>query len=373
MSVPRNSLATVAAMAESAPATTADDLLQALRRIDAALAGEPGNAVVALVEEVRRLTGSELVMFTLVEEIDGELHQHAVWVSASEDNAVAIAPGDHWRWDESACIQMLRDHTNYTPDFVADHPGHALATRLGIKGFLSVPVLAPAGDRVSGVLCAVDSRGVVIPDDALAVVRVLTAGAVAPLLRAWGAQDSEASLRASGDAAYDLVSDLRRTQDQVGNSLAVALGWLHVLAEDESLGPAASGARAALRRLEGAQVAVASLLRDVHAAAIGTVGRLPVDLVAEVRVAFGPAAGGLTGEVWVLANRVRLSDFLRAAGGSLMAEVVVRGEVALVPFAPGAAITTASLLALDTSGGRVADAGGRPAAAWPRTTPVARP
>ncbi len=357
-------------MSGSARRHTGEDLLAAVQRLDSVLAQDPDRAVDVLVEEVRRLTGTEFVMFTMVEEIDGVLSQHATRVSVSEDNAVDIAAGDHWRWADSACIRMLREGVTYTPDFQADHPDHALAARLGIRGFLSVPVLGATGDHVAAVLCSVDSRGVVIPDDVLALVRVLTASAVAPLVRAWGARAADADERASADAAVEVAAQVRRGQDEVGNSLAVAMGWLEVLAEDG----ASPGAGTALRRLAGVEGSVTDVLRRVHDAGVGRSAHRPVDLAATLREAIG-ADVTVTGadEAWVLAHRTHLSDFLTGAAGSLAHEVVVTDDAVVVPLVGDAALTTAALLVMDASGGQIAEHERRAAVAWARTAQVAVP
>ena len=352
--------------------------LAALLRVDECLVRAPEEVLPVLVDEVLRITGGELAMFTTMEAVAGELRQRVEYVSRREDSAVAISPGNHWPWVQSACAEMLASGTQYLRDFQVDRPGHRWAELLNLRGFLSIPVMDPSGTQVVAGVCAADSQPMELDDEVLAVVRMLTTAATAPLLGSISREEGRRTALRVDASALGMLELVRRAQDEIGNSMGVAVGRIRLAADAHDAGYDRGDRQqhldAALKRLERLTTSLATTFWEMREAAVTGAVLTPVELTAAVAGAGrGPTLRAPYGqEVWALAQEHRLLRVIQEVGGSLTGEVVCRDGLVILPVTSGAALTTTSLLDLEASGGRVTQHGRLPALGWAATTGIVR-
>ncbi len=189
--------------------------------------------------------------------------------------------------------------------------------------------------------------------------------------RALETRESEALARQvrADSALLETLAEVRSAQDQVGNSIAVVLGWLRMIASpktDEAVG----GIQIAIRRLEETQAIVAALLRRTTEAAIAEHASDPVNVSAILREGDRerdehPAADS---DQWVLANRTHLVTFLTHAADIVDPEPVLADESWSLALRGPGLLTTALLTGLAASGGSLATDVSGQSVQWRRTS-----
>ncbi len=350
------------------------DRLAALLRVEEAVRVDPEHALDVLLDEVRGLTGADCAMVAVLEDVDGHLHQSVVASSTGEPPGIALRPGEHWPWDESGCLVLRDEGRDHARDLRALRPDHERSADLGLRGFVSLPVASADGRRVVASMCVLDTEPLDLAEEDLGVLRVLTRVATGPLRERLARTEAEQVAQRAHTATREVLAGVRRAQDELGNGLGVALGRLRLAADPEAHGVAEHVA-AAVSRLESLSAAGSPALRDLRSAALDGAVRAPVDLAAAVRRVTPlarplDAAGARQVETWVLADPQRLDAVLAVVGPHLGGDALPADGFAVVPLHDRAPLTTAVLLDLDASGGRVVDASGRHALAWPSTAPV---
>jgi hypothetical protein len=224
-------------------------------------------------------------------------------------------------------------------------------------------VLLGPDDHVAAIICGLDHGSGPIDEDRLAFARLLAESGAAMIAHEVSRQDVEDGTRRSDALLLETLEFVRSSQDQVGNSLAVVLGWLRLVSGPKNDGPL-GGIQVAIRRLEEAQATVAELLRRTTEAALQEHASDPVnvsDLLRELgrRTDDGP-------DIWIRGNRTFLSGFLTAAGAAISREAVLTPRAWTLPFRDAGLLTTSLVLSLIASGGRLTTIGPAQAAEWPR-------
>ena len=229
---------------------------------------------------------------------------------------------------------------------------------------LQFPVASVDGPFTAGSVWLADPEGQALSDEGLAEVDVLATAASAFVLREAAVRARQRHAAQADPALMETLQAVRRAEDQVGNSIAVVLGWLRMWSQGAGDAPL-GGVQIAIRRLEEVQGVIADLLRTTAAGAIKEHARDIVSIAAALREAgLDDLARGE--DVLVLGNRGHLTDFLITAGPSLATTAVVTPDAWLVPFDRPDQLSSASMLSLQASGGTMAMHQRGQAAAWER-------
>ena len=356
-------------------------MLGATRRIQSALLADFETAIEAVLGEIRDLTGFEAVMLTLLSDRAGVPTQRAAMISIDPSSTLPLDTVQEWDWADGLCARMLAAGLTYTPGFTDAFPGHPVAMQLSVRGYLSLPVRADADGRVVATLCAMNSRDVAVSEDALSFSTFLAAAASALVTRELARREAAVAAERIDAALLGTLQSVREAQDQVGNSIAVVLGWLRLLGSGDADGTGAPGGiQIATRRLEEAQTSIAELLRRTAATALHDYATDRVNASAVLRDLGDPFANANADpdpdpdpdprDVWVLANRTYLSAFLALAAHGLGGRPLVAGDAWLVPFVDAGLLTTSSLLTLNASGGSIVGHAAGQAARWPLAPPA---
>jgi hypothetical protein len=331
--------------------------------------------VSSLLDEIRSRSGSDVAFLTVLHESHGHQAERVALISAapSGDLGLPIAIGLEWPWHEGASSALLSVDLTYTPAFTARFPDSRFLAGSRITGVFAFPILAASDDRVIATVTAVSTRDGHLGADVVEHLALLAAAASASVIRDVARTEAEATAAHVDADLMRTLEDVRASQDQVGNSIAVVLGWLRMLADSGSSTTAPGGIQIAIRRLEEAQSSIGELLRRtsvgalrdhandlVNASAVAqSVGRLPSNEV-------GP-------DVWIRANATHLATFLADSAAALDPDAIIAPDAWLVPFLEPGLITTSSLLTLHASGGSVVSHGGRQTARWVRAVPPVTP
>lgn len=360
--------------------TSSRDRLEALLRLEATVRRDPSEALHSLLEEVRRLTGADCAMLAVLEDVGGDLHQSVLASASGPESRIRLTDGEHWPWGESGCIVLRGEGRVHARDFGAEHPGHRRAADLSLRGFVSLPVTSADGSRVVASMCVLDTDPLDLDEECLGLLRLLTGVATGPLREQLARDEVRSTEERSRAATKEVLSGVRRAQDELGNGLAVALGRLRLATDPESPG-ADEHVVAALSRLERLSAAGAPALRDLRTAALDGALLTPVDL--RDALARGRPEDGTRGAdegrgiaaadqpaAWALGDPGRIAGVLATVGDALEGSLVTTPELVLLPLRDPSVLTTELLLDLEASGGRVAEHSGTPALAWVATTPV---
>jgi hypothetical protein len=177
-------------------------------------------------------------------------------------------------------------------------------------------------------------------------------------------EDVRVRVERSDAALLETLAQVRAAQDEVGNSIAVVLGWLRMMPA-----PAADGTRGgiqiAIRRLEETQATVATLLRRTAETALAEHASDPVNITAILR-GLGHAVGDAS-DAWVLANRTHLATFLTMSADIVDHEPACTPETWSLPLRGPGLLTTTLLTALTASGGSLATHATAQSVQWRRT------
>ncbi|MBK9740843.1 MAG: hypothetical protein IPO93_15405 [Actinobacteria bacterium] len=329
-----------------------------------------GLSLAGILDEIRAVTGSQLVLLTVLDERDGVTLERVTALSGAADQPFPLTLDTEWPWADGASCAMLEAATTSTPDFRAQFPTSTFLAGHRLAGYLSVPVLSATGDRVVAIIAALHSTATPLPLDVLVAARRLIAAAESLVLRDVARRDAAATARRVDEELLTTLSDVRQAQDQVGNSIAVVLGWLRLLADSTPQdGTSPGGIQIAVRRLEEAQASIAELLRRTSVRALADHASDMVNASAISRAAGRASARGIGPDVWVRANATHLGAFLADCAEVLSDDEVVTSDAWIVSFLEPGLVTTASLLTLHASGGTLVSREGTQAARWTRAVP----
>jgi hypothetical protein len=126
------------------------------------------STVDAALRAAAGLTGMEMVFLA------GVTPSTFTFLRVYGDGHPGVVEGESMPRADSFCARMLDGAPNITTD-AADDPAYAdspFRTRTGTRTYIGVPVVTGTAG-VIGTLCAIDSRAVPLPDDALVVLRAL--------------------------------------------------------------------------------------------------------------------------------------------------------------------------------------------------------
>jgi hypothetical protein len=346
---------------------TVGRILQASRRIHDATQRHFDEAIVVVLDEIRDITGLDAVCLTILEDTDGVTNERVTAVSAGDRASIARDVGEQWPWAEGGSQALLGTGLVHVPDFAESFPGHGFLREQGLRGFLSVPLLAATDDRVIATIMGLDSTSSPIPADALEFTRLLTDAAGQLVLRETLRTEAEAAARRSDASLLATLHEVRDAQDQVGNSIAVVLGWLRLLADSsaQSSGPP-GGIQIAIRRLEEAQSSIAELLRRSAVVALASHAQDVVNASGVLRTVRPDDPASAAPDIWVRANATHLAAFLTESADALTGGEVVTADAWALLFSGPGLITTTSLLTLHASGGSVVSVDGAQAVQWTR-------
>lgn len=296
----------------------------------------------ALLEGLRQASGCQVAALTVLDDVDG-VAGHDVILASCDDSG-------------SPLLDALAGRA-WTPP-----SDTALTDRE-----LCFPVLGADGTTIVGSVMLLDPAAPPPATEAMESVRLLATAASTAVLRESALRERRRVDSEADPALIETLLAVRRAEDQVGNSLAVVLGWLRVMSD--SADSPSGGVHIAIRRLEEAQAVVAELLRSTARTAIDEHARRAVS-VGEVlsetgldRLAPEPGA-----DLFVRANRAHLVTFLTTTGPMLASESVVTPDSWLVPLSRPDQLGSSGLLALHASGGVLTSHLGGQAAGWSRTT-----
>jgi hypothetical protein len=279
-----------------------DDLIAAAQRVDESLGGDDASAVSTMLEEITRTTGMEAVLL-------------------SPDDAVTP-----------------------TPTF-------------------SVPVAVGPEARVVAIIHGIDRVGVEPDAERLSFAHFLASVCATAVARDRAGDQENARSQRSDEVLLETLQKVRAGQDEVGNSLAVVLGWLRMLDGSSTSGEGSVGGMGiAIRRLEESQAAIAQLLRKVAAAAVTEHASDPVNVSAILRELGRTTTEGP--DTWILANRTHLREFLESAADALGPEPTTAEDSWSLGFRDPGLLTTKLLMRLTASGGSLATRGRAQAAEW---------
>ena len=299
-------------------------------------------SVMALLDGLRSATGCRVAALTVLEEVDA-IAVHDVILASCDDSAAPL-------------LDTLASRAWTPPDDAASSNRE-----------LCFPVLGADGTTIVGSVMLLDPAGPPPTAETMESVRLLATAASTAVLRESALRERRRADSEADPALIETLLAVRRAEDQVGNSLAVVLGWLRVMSD--SADSPSGGVHIAIRRLEEAQAVVAELLRTTARTAIDEHARRPVSMTAVLREAgLDPLAPQSGADVHVLANRAHLVTFLTTTSPMLASEAVVTADSWLVPLSRPDQLGSAGLLALHASGGTLTSHLGGQAAAWSRTT-----
>lgn len=356
-------------MSEPRGGLSVDRILQASRRIHDAAHLDFGEAIAVVLDEIRDLTGLDAVCLTFLGDEDGVTSERVAAVSARDRASIAPDVGEQWPWAEGGSQLLLGTGVVHVPDFSERFPGHEFLRDQGLRGFLSVPVLAATDDRVIATIIGLDTSPGSIPADALEATRLLTDAAGQLVLRETLRTEAEAAARRGDASLLATLHEVRDAQDQVGNSIAVVLGWLRLLADSSPQGSGPPGGiQIAIRRLEEAQSSIAELLRRSAVVALARQAQHVVNASAVLRTVRPDDPTSAGPDIWVRANATHLAAFLTEAADALTGDEVVAADAWTLLFSGPGLITTTSLLTLHASGGSVVSVDGAQAVQWARAT-----
>lgn len=343
-------------------------VVAASRAIHEGLARGHAEAIAATLDELRQMAGSPCAALTHVEVTDGVAMERVDAVSTAEAAGPRLTVGDVWPWaDGPTSALLVSDGLRYEPDFARRFPRSPFLRRCAVGGLLVLPITAPEDDRVIAAIVILDPRP--LDADEQQVLRLVGAAGAAIVVADLAHEAVEAHRAMADRELLATLDEVRETQDQVGNSIAVVLGWLRLLATSASTSTAEAGPpggiQIAIRRLEEAQASIAELLRRTASTALRDHADEAVN-ASEVCRSVG-RLGGEPPDVWVRANGRHLATFLSQAAEMLSPRELLTADAWIVPFARDGLVTTSSLSALHASGGAIVSVDGTQAAQWPRT------
>lgn len=348
--------------------TSIERVVAASQRIHAGLALSRTEGIAVTLDQLRDLADARCAILTHLVEADGIAFERVAACSWDGVGDPILTVGDSWPWTEGpTCALLAGTGLRYEPDFSAVLPGNPFLRRCAITGVVTLPITAPENDRVVAAIVILDPRALDADDREVLGLLGAVGGAVVVADLAHRAAES---YRDRVDLELlSTLDEVRDTQDQVGNSIAVVLGWLRLLANSSNAANPESGPpggiQIAIRRLEEAQASIAELLRRTASAALRDHADDPVNASAVSR-AVG-RAGGEPPDIWVRANARHLATFLTEAAQMLSPRELITQDAWIVPFVRDGLVTTSSLSALHASGGAIVSVDGTQAAQWPRT------
>lgn len=355
-------------MAPLSDSLTITRVVAASQRIHASLDVGRAEAIAVTLDELRDLADARCAILTHLDEVDGIAVERVAARSWDGVGGPILNVDDTWPWSVGPTCALLAGETlRYEPDF----PGHFSASPFlrvcAITGIVTLPITAPEDDRIVAAIVIVDPRP--LDDDDCEVLRLLGTVGGAVVVADLAHRAAEAHRARVDLELLGTLDEVRDAQDQVGNSIAVVLGWLRLLANSSNAANAESGPpggiQIAIRRLEEAQASISELLRRTASTALRDHADDPVNASAVSR-----AVGRTSSEppdIWVRANARHLATFLADAAETLSPRELITQDAWIVPFARDGLVTTSSLSALHASGGAIVSVDGTQAAQWRRT------
>jgi diguanylate cyclase (GGDEF)-like protein len=116
----------------------------------------------SLLAELQRITGLETTYLTRIEW--AAALQHITHVHNT--GAIDIPEGLSVDWSDTICRRALEEGVRYTDDVPTVFPDSEAGRELGVRTYLSVPLIGPAG-TVEGTLCGVSARPLRLAPEAM--------------------------------------------------------------------------------------------------------------------------------------------------------------------------------------------------------------
>lgn len=218
-----------------------------------------------LLDLLHRLTGLEATYLTEVRASEGK---QAILVSDSR-GAIALPEGLTAPWHDTLCYRAMAAGRRSTSDVERDLPGSTVAKALGLKTYVSVPVIG-TNNQLMGTLCAADGRSVEVPAQVIDVM-----GLLARLIADQWERDRAytAAVRRAREAEERLrerATFLAVAEHKLMSPLALVRGWCDFLADGWNEMPADVRADAL------------TTVRDASRVAVGQVREMLLEARAEV-------------------------------------------------------------------------------------------
>lgn len=244
-------------------------------------AGDLASVTRPLLDALQAITALESTYLT---SIDWEQQTQQV-VVADNRGDLLIEEGAVIPWEDTLCRRAMESDRYATDDVPGTWGDSPVARELGIRTYVSVPVILADGE-VYGTICGASSRALVV-DEQISSLLTVFARIVADTV-ARERQLTVASERASeSDRLLRARSEfVAAAQHRLKTPLTVIRGWATLLLDDQGMGPVErrSALDAIARAASTAIAEVGSMLSESETAALArdvTLG--PVDVVGVAR------------------------------------------------------------------------------------------
>jgi diguanylate cyclase len=122
-----------------------------------------------LLEHMLQATGAESAFIT---KIDWEAQTQVILHAVNADELWSWPEDVAIDWSDTMCRRVFMSGREYTEDAVGDFPDSFLATAMGVKTYISVP-LRTDEDRLLGTLCAASRYPIPVDDQRHKVFRLI--------------------------------------------------------------------------------------------------------------------------------------------------------------------------------------------------------
>jgi signal transduction histidine kinase len=193
-------------------------------------------------------------------EVDLSTSAQTILYSANQGE-VTVPEGLTVPWEDSLCFRALERDLRYTSDVGLDLPGSSAGNELGLRTYVSVPVVG-SDNELMGTLCGASGAAVPVSAEVVDIMAMLGRLIADQWKRDRRAAEDQRRAEAAEAAIRDRDRFLAVAEHQLKTPLMVLQGWSAVLADEWEVVPG-----------ETRQVALLDM-RDAAAAAIEQLDQL---------------------------------------------------------------------------------------------------